>query len=86
MAERAGEPAFAEPGLPCYREVLVPGDPVAGDECCPQRLVEAARHFQVGILDGRHLAQAGRLEPIAESLVFPFDGLAVDKQGEPLLE
>ena len=71
---------------PMIEQVLVPFDPVAGDELVEQRLVETARRLHVDILDDGRLAQAGELQSGDEPLVLALDGLAVDHQREPLLE
>jgi hypothetical protein len=86
VAERAGDPTFAEPGFPDDGQVLVTGDPVAGDELGEQCLVETARRLHVDVLDDGRLAQAGELQPADEPLVLALDRLAVDHEREPLLE
>ena len=59
------------PGKPCGpmrkqsssyddEQVLMPVDPLAGDELFEQRLVEPARRLHVDILDNRVLPEAGK--------------------------
>jgi hypothetical protein len=86
VAERTGQPTFAGAGRAADQQALVPRDPIAGDELLEQCLVETARHLHVDILDHGRLAQARVLQSTDKSLVFPLDGLAVDHEGEPLLE
>ena len=61
------------PVLPMIEQVLVPRDPVAGDELGEQRLVETARRLRVEVLDDGVLAQAGELQPGDEPLVLALD-------------
>ena len=86
VAERACNPTFADAGRADDEQVLVACDPVAGDELLEQRPVEAARRFVVDILDDGGLAQAGEPQAAIEPLVLALGRLAVDQQGEPLLE
>ena len=51
-------------------QVLVPIDPVAGDELLEQRLVETARRLHVDVLDDGGLAQAGELAAGVTSRLF----------------
>src|SRR5271169_1946989 len=86
VSERAGEPALARAGFPGDQEVVSPADPVAGRELGEQRLVETARRPRVEILDGGVLPEVGKLEPRDEPPAFALDGLAIDKEADPLLE
>ena len=62
VAERASNPPFADAGWADDEQILVPCDPLAGNEVLEQRPVEAARGFVVDVLDDSGLAQAGGLE------------------------
>ena len=86
VAERAGDPALADAGRAGDEQVLVPLDPVAGGELLEQRAVEAARRLQIDVLDDGVLAQAGEPQAGHEPLVVALGRLAVDQQGEALLE
>jgi len=86
VAERASNPTFADAGWADDEQILVPCDPLAGNEFLEQRPVEAARGFVVDVLDDSGLAQAGGLEAAFEALVLTLDRLAIDHHGETLLE
>ena len=86
VAERTGEPTFAEPGFADDDQVLAPGNPIAGGKLCKQRLVEPAHCLSVEVLDGRVLAQPRELQPADEPLVLALDRFPIDEQAEPLLE
>jgi hypothetical protein len=62
VAERASNPTFADAGWADDEQILVPCDPLAGNEFLEQRPVEAARGFVVDVLDDSGLAQVGGLE------------------------
>lgn len=49
VAERAGEPTFAEAGLADDDQVLAPGNPITGGKLCKQRLVEGANRLGVEV-------------------------------------
>jgi hypothetical protein len=51
VAERASNPTFADAGWADDEQILVPCDPLAGNEFLQQRPVEAARGFVVDVLD-----------------------------------
>jgi hypothetical protein len=86
MRECTCQPTFAEPGLANDDQVLVPGDPIAGDQLGEQRFVETARRFHIDILDDGILPEACKLQAADEPLVLALDGLAIDQQAEPFLE
>ena len=66
-------------------QVLMPVDPLAGDELLEQRLVEPARRLHVDILDDCVLPEAGEPQPSDQPLVLAFGRLTVDQQCEALL-
>ena len=57
MAERAGEPAFAQAARPGQEQIAALGDPVASGELEEQRAVEPARALIVDVLDAGGMAQ-----------------------------
>jgi hypothetical protein len=86
VAERAGEPAFAEPGLADDDQVLASSNPIAGGKLCKQRLVERANRLGVEVLDSCLLAQPSELQTTDEPLVLALDCFPIDQHGKPLLE
>ena len=86
MAECAGQPTFAEPGLADDDQVLMPRDPIAGSELGEECFVESAWRPHVDILDSRVLSEACEPQAGDEPLVLALDGLTVDEQSKPLLE
>src|SRR5215203_1291396 len=84
VAERAGEPRFADPGGAFDDQVLRGIDPVAGDESLEQRSIEAARSAIVDVLDGGALAKLRMAQPGGELPIGAFGGLAVEQEREPL--
>src|SRR5262249_29460399 len=64
VAERAGEPTFAEAGLADDDQVLAPGNPIAGGKLCKQRLVEGA-DLGVEVLNGSSRVLA-RTDPASD--------------------
>src|SRR3982074_3850673 len=77
VAERASNPTFADAGWADDEQILVPCDPLAGNEFLEQGPVEAARGFVVDVLDDSGLTQAGGLEAGVEALVLPLERLAI---------
>ena len=86
VAERAGDPAFADSGRPRDQQPFGPIDPVAGDQFLKKRAVDAARRAQINVLDDRVLPQGGELETRGEPFGVAFGGFAVDHQAKPFLE
>src|SRR4051812_41124714 len=86
VAERAGDPAFADTGRPDDQQVLVSLDPLAGDELLEQRLVEAARRLDIDVLDDGVLPQLCEAQAVHQPLVLALGRLAIDEESEPLLE
>ena len=68
LAERAGEPAFAQAARPGDEQIAAFGDPVAGGELEEQGAVEPARALIIDILDAGRMTQArgsgARFEPL----------------------
>ena len=86
VAERAGNPTLADAGGADDKQVLVPFDPLAGDELLEQRLVEPAWRLHVDILDDSILPEACEAQTADQPFVVALGGLAVDEQSKPLLE
>jgi hypothetical protein len=86
VAERTSDPTFADTGWADDQHIELALDPVAGDEAGEQRSVEPARCRQIDILDDGEVSQPGEFQPGGEALVLPFDDLAIDHQGETILE
>ena len=83
VAERAGEPAFADAGGPFDDQVLRLVDPAAGDQCLEQGAVETAGGAIIDVLDGGLMAQPGKAQPAAQPTFVAFGGFAVEQQSEP---
>ncbi len=58
VAERTGEPGFADAGRAADDQIVVRVDPIPGDQLLEERPVEAARSTVIDILDQRLLAAA----------------------------
>jgi hypothetical protein len=86
VAERAGDPAFADAGRPGDQKPFGAVDPVAGDELLEQGAVDAAWGSQVDILDDGVLPQRGELEARGQAFGVALGRLAIDHQADPLLE
>src|SRR5581483_10312026 len=86
VAQGASNPALADAGRADDEQVLMPVDPLAGDELLEQRLVEPARRLHVDILDDGILPEAGEPQPSDQPLVLALGRLTVDQQCEALLE
>jgi len=84
VAERAGEPGFADAGRAFDDQVLRRGDPVAGDQPLEQRAIEAAWRTIVDVLDDGALTQPCMTQPGGEPPVGAFSGFSVEQQREPL--
>ena len=82
VAERAGNPTLADAGRADDEQVLVPLDPLAGDELLEQCLVEPARRLHVDILDDGVLSQACEAQAADQPLVLALGRLAIDQQSE----
>ena len=61
VAQGASNPALADAGRADDEQVLMPVDPLAGNELLEQRLIEPARRLHVDILDDGVLPEAGEL-------------------------
>ena len=57
MAERAGEPTFAQAARPGYEQIAALGDPIASGELEEERAVEPARALIVDVLDAGRMTQ-----------------------------
>ena len=86
VAERTGNPTFADTGRADDQQVLASFDPLAGDELLEQRLVEAARCLRVDVLDDSVLSQLCEAQAVHQPLVLALGRFAIDEQREPLLE
>src|SRR3954453_13707864 len=86
VAERACNPTLADAGRADDEQVVVPLDPLAGDELLEQRLVESARRLHVDILDDGVLSEACEAQSADQPFVVALGGFAVDEQSQPLLE
>ena len=78
VAERASDPALADPGRSDDEKVMMAGDPLAGGELVEQRLVEPARRPEIDILDDGVLAQAREAQTADEPFVLALTGLIGD--------
>ena len=87
VAERAGDPAFADAGRAGDQQVVLALDPVAGDEAWRTRLGRgrAASRRSMSSMTAIWRSPAN-FSRVTRRLFSPFDDLAVDHQGEPLLE
>jgi hypothetical protein len=83
VAERRGEPAFADAGRPTQDQVLVGIDPTALGELLEQRAVEAARCAVVDILDDGLMAQPGVAQAGVQTPIATVAGLLVEQQSKP---
>jgi hypothetical protein len=86
VAKGAGNPTLADAGRADDEQVLVPCDPLAGDEVLEQRLVEPARRLHINILDDSVLPEACEPQAADQPLVLALGRFAVDEQSKPLLE
>src|ERR1700761_4129206 len=86
VAERAGDPAFADASWTGDEQILLAADPLSVDELGEKGAIDAARGAQIDILDDGGLAQRGELQPGDEALVLPFSDLTIDHEAEALLE
>ena len=69
VAERRGEPTFADAGRTDQGQIVVVVDPVALDQLLEQGAVEAARTAVIDILDAGLLAQFGVAQSRRQPLV-----------------
>src|SRR6266508_3843939 len=86
VAERTSDPALAHAGWADDEKIVVLIDPPAGGELVEQGLVQTARGSEVDVLDHGVLPQAGELQAGDEAPVLALGGLAIDQEGESLLE
>jgi hypothetical protein len=64
VAERAGEPTFAQAARPGYEQIAALGDPIASGELEEERAVEPARALIVDVLDAGRMTQPASTAPI----------------------
>ena len=83
VAERAGEPTFAQAGRPGHEQIAALGDPVAGGELEEQGAVEPARTLIVDVLDAGGMTQAGDPGARFELLLPAQRQLVFEQQAEP---
>jgi hypothetical protein len=57
VAERAGEPTFAQAARPDYEQIAALGDPIASGELEEERAVEPGRALIVDVLDDGRMTQ-----------------------------
>ena len=86
VTEGAGNPTLADTGRADDEQVLVPFDPLAGDELLEQRLVEPAGRLHVDILDDGVLPEACEPQAADQPFIVALGRFAVDEQSKPLLE
>ena len=86
VTERAGNPTLADAGRADDEQVLVPFDPLAGDELLEQRLIEPARRLHVDVFDDGVLPEACEAQAADQPFVLALGGFAVDEQRKPLFE
>jgi hypothetical protein len=86
VAERAGDPAFADPCRPCDQKSFGARDPIASDELLEERAIDATRGAQIDGLDDGVLAQRGELEAGGDALGVAVCGFAIDDEAEPFFE
>jgi hypothetical protein len=69
VTECTSNSTLADASWPNDEQILLLGDPFAGDELLEQRLVEGARRFAVNILDDGILPEAGEPQSADQPLV-----------------
>jgi hypothetical protein len=84
VAERAGEPAFADPAWPGDQEVAPGPDPAAGSELEERGTVEPAMRVVVDILDAGGVTKARRAGAGLEALLAAQRHLVLEQQAKPL--
>jgi hypothetical protein len=86
VAEGASQIALARPGGAGDQDVVVVADPLAAGEPEDEALVQPAWGPEVDILRGSREVELGRLEQPREAAVVAERGLALDEEGEAVLE
>ena len=74
VAQRASNPAFAQPGCPCDEQVLIAVDPITADQPGEDGAVDAAWRAQIDVFHACALAQRGELEAGRETFGVSFGG------------
>jgi hypothetical protein len=83
VAERRGQPTFADAGWSNERQIVVGIDPVALGQLLEQRAVKTARTAIINIFDAGLLAQLGIAQAGYEPFVAPPRRFAIKEEPKP---
>lgn len=83
LAERAGEPALAEPARPGDQQIAALSEPVAGGEFEKERAVEPALALVIHVFDAGRMTQTRGARARFEAFLSPQRRFVFEQQAEP---
>jgi hypothetical protein len=83
VAERTGQPTFADAGRPFDDQVLRLLDPAPTGKVLEEGAIEAARGAIVDVLDDGLMTQPGVAQPCPQPSIVAFGGFAIEQESQP---